>query len=181
MKLEETKDQITKEIDRLLPAPLPDPILIAIDGPCASGKTTLADLLSKRYDCNVFHMDDFFLQPHQRTEARLSEIGGNVDYERFQKEVLQPLAQGIGFSYRVYDCGSRTMSRTVTVEPKRLNIIEGSYSRHPYFGSCYHLKYCLSVDPVVQKERILKRNGADMWERFEREWIPMENAYLKLL
>ena len=49
-------------------------------------------------------MDDFFLRPEQRTAQRLAQSGGNVDWERFQAEVLIPLRQGISFSYRPYDC-----------------------------------------------------------------------------
>lgn len=61
-------------------------ILLAIDGGSAAGKTTLGKLLEQRYACNVFHMDDFFLRPMQRTKERLAELGGNVDRERFFTE-----------------------------------------------------------------------------------------------
>ena len=54
-------------------------VIVAIDGKCTSGKTTLASKLAELYDCNVFHMDDFFLRPEQRTPARFAEVGGNVD------------------------------------------------------------------------------------------------------
>ena len=60
-------------------------VIVAIDGKCTSGKTTLAGRLAEIYDCNVFHMDDFFLRPEQRTAERFAEVGGNVDYERFQE------------------------------------------------------------------------------------------------
>lgn len=63
-------------------------LLIAIDGMSGAGKTTLAEQLAERLDANVFHMDDFFLRPEQRTEERSREIGGNVDYERFHNEIL---------------------------------------------------------------------------------------------
>ena len=33
-------------------------VFVAIDGPCASGKTTLASLLQRRFDGNVLHMAD---------------------------------------------------------------------------------------------------------------------------
>lgn len=79
-------------------------VIVGIDGCCASGKTTLADKLSRSFDCNVFHMDDFFLRPGQRTQERLSEVGGNVDYERFHDEVIIPLLKNESFSYRPYDC-----------------------------------------------------------------------------
>ena len=81
-----------------------EPLLIAIDGRCAAGKTTLASIVKEKINCNVIHMDHFFLQPAQRTEERLQEPGGNVDYERVRKEVLIPLSQGKAFSYKPFDC-----------------------------------------------------------------------------
>ena len=116
------------------------PVILAIDGPCAAGKTTLAARLKEQLDCNVFHMDDFFLRPEQRTPERFAEVGGNVDYERFQKEVLHPLKVRKAFSYRPFDCSTFALAQPVTVTPKQLNIIEGTYSHHPYFGSAYDLK-----------------------------------------
>lgn len=38
-------------------------LTVAIDGNCASGKTTLSRLLSMRFDCNIIPMDDFFCLP----------------------------------------------------------------------------------------------------------------------
>lgn len=169
---------IVSDIDKVLLTDEPV-ILVAIDGQCASGKTTLARMLSQAYDCNVFHMDDFFLQPGQRTKERLAEAGGNVDYERFRQEVIAPLLAGEPVAYREYDCQTGTLKTPVAVPVKRLNIIEGAYSCHPYFGACYQLKYCLRIGKEEQRSRILARNGAGMLERFEREWIPMENTYLK--
>lgn len=166
------------DIDRVLAESDETPIVVAVDGQCSSGKTTLTQLISQVYDCNVFHMDDFFLRPEQRTPQRMSEIGGNVDYERFDKEVLTPVKAGQPFSYQIYDCSIRALADTIEVPVKLLNIVEGAYSRHPYFGSCYQLQYCLTIAPEEQRNRILKRNGAEMLRRFESEWIPMENAYL---
>ncbi|MEE0332213.1 hypothetical protein [Bifidobacterium angulatum] len=37
-------------------------VFVAIDGPCASGKTTLARNLNERFGGIVLHMDDFFLR-----------------------------------------------------------------------------------------------------------------------
>ena len=41
---------------------------IALDGPCATGKSTLAQWLSRQLNCPVLHMDDFFLTPDLRTQ-----------------------------------------------------------------------------------------------------------------
>ena len=37
-------------------------MFVAIDGPCASGKTTLSRNLNERFGGNVLYMDDFFLR-----------------------------------------------------------------------------------------------------------------------
>ena len=153
-------------------------VIVAIDGKCTSGKTTLASQLAEIYDCNVFHMDDFFLRPEQRTPERFAEVGGNVDYERFHEEVLLPLKSGKAFSYRPFDCSTFTLAAPVTVAPKKLNVIEGTYSHHPYFGNPYDLKILLIVDEETQRKRILER-PAFLHKRFFEEWIPMENRYFE--
>lgn len=152
------------------------PIIIAIDGRCASGKTTLSEMLRKRFDCGIFHMDDFFLRPEQRTSARLSQVGGNIDYERFEREVLIPLKKGEHFSYRPFDCGTMTLSEPVAVEPKKVAIVEGSYSCHPTLEKYYDLKIFVTTSHKTQLARLEKRNPA-LVGRFKNEWIPMEERY----
>lgn len=156
-----------------------EPVLIGIDGMCASGKTTLCAEISEKYDCNIFHMDDFFLRPEQRTPERLREIGGNVDYERFREEVLAPLKKGAPFSYRSFSCRTMTVTEEVQVTPKKINIIEGAYCLHPYFGKPYDYTFFMDIEEEEQKKRILKRNGEVMYQRFLSEWIPKENAYFE--
>ena len=165
------------QIDELLTHK--DMVIVAIDGKCTSGKTTLASTLAEIYDCNVFHMDDFFLRPEQRTPERFAEVGGNVDYERFYEEVLLPLKTGKAFSYRPFDCSTFSIAAPVTVAPKKLNIIEGTYSHHPYFGNPYDLKIMLTVDEETQRQRVLER-PAFLHKRFFEEWIPMENRYFEV-
>ena len=75
--------------------------IVGIDGNSGAGKSSLAHLLSKYYECNVFHMDDFFLQPHQRAAERLQKPGGNIDYERFQREVVNNLKSCEAFYYQI--------------------------------------------------------------------------------
>lgn len=171
---------ILSAIDRLMDKKAKEEqILVGIDGPCTSGKTTLGEILKELYDCNVFHMDDFFLRPEQKSEERLSQIGGNVDYERFQKEILSCLRQSEEVEYQVYSCKEERLTHQVKAPYKRLNIVEGSYSQHPYFKDAYDLRIFLDIDKETQLNRILKRNGAQMLKRFEEEWIPKENQYFE--
>ena len=175
--MEQIMETAKKQIDELLAAK--NTVIVAIDGKCTSGKTTLASKLAEIYDCNVFHMDDFFLRPEQRTPERFAESGGNVDYERFREEVLLPLKSGKAFSYRPFDCSTFMLVAPVAVTPKKLNIVEGTYSHHPYFGNHYDLKILLTVDEETQRQRILKR-PAFLHKRFFDEWIPMENHYFEV-
>ena len=57
-------------------------VIVAIDGKCTSGKTTLASKLAELYDCNVFHMDDVFPRPEQRTPERFAEVGEEIQRQR---------------------------------------------------------------------------------------------------
>ena len=154
-------------------------IIVSIDGSCTSGKSTLAAALASELDCNLFHMDDFFLRPQQRTAERYAEAGGNVDYERFYREVLKPLKTGEAFSYRLFDCRSGLLAEEVSVMPKRINIIEGSYSQHPYFGNVYDLKVFLLVSPETREQRIRRRLPL-LQKKFFTDWIPMEQKYFEM-
>ena len=168
--------RITDRIDALLERG--GNVVVAIDGSCTAGKTTLADRLKTEYDCNVIRMDDFFLRPEQRTLQRFQEIGGNVDYERFQEEVLTQLRQGRAFSYRPYDCSTGSLKAPVQVQPKQLTIVEGTYSQHPYFGDVYDLRIYLRVSEELRHQRILARPEF-LHKRFFEEWIPMEQRYFE--
>lgn len=155
------------------------PFLIAIDGNCGSGKTTLAHRLANEFDASIFHMDDFFLQPHQRTPKRLSEPGGNVDYERFKEEVLNHIQDEAGVTYRPFSCHEWKLADAVTVPYNDIVIIEGSYSHHPYFSNVHNIKIFLEISPEEQKKRIIARDGEAIWPMFEQNWIPMEHQYFK--
>ena len=153
-------------------------VVVAIDGPCTAGKTTLAGKLQSHYGCTVIHMDEFFLRPEQRTPERLSAPGGNVDYERFREEVLLPLSTGEVFSYRPFSCARMALAEPVTVPSGRLTVVEGTYSTHPYFQNPYDLTIFLTVDSKTQQQRIGQR---EVWkqEMFRNVWIPMEQAYFQ--
>lgn len=153
--------------------------VIAIDGGAAGGKTTLAARLARRFGADVLHMDDFFLQPNQRTAQRLCEPGGNVDYERFAREVLLPLCRGEEYLYRRYDCRTQTLGAGERKTPAHLTIVEGSYSLHPLLAAHYDLRVLLEVDPAMQSARILARNGEQQHRRFLEMWIPLENRYFE--
>ena len=192
--------EITYKIEEL--ASSKPHVLVAIDGRCASGKTTLATALAEGLNaasaavpntapasqvnspdasapllCNLIHMDHFFLRPEQRTPARLAEPGGNVDYERFLEEVLLPLSKQEAFAYCPFDCKTFELKDAIPVNPVPVTIVEGSYACHPLLREYYDLKVFLTVDEEEQLRRILCRNGSDAAAAFRDKWIPLEEKY----
>lgn len=152
-------------------------IIVAIDGRCGSGKSTLAALLKEKTGCNVIHADDFFLRPEQRTKERLSEIGGNIDYERLS-EVLETLKKTGVVSYKPYNCSKKALDEPITTGENQITIIEGSYSCHPVLWDFCDIHIFLTVNKEIQLERLRKRNPA-LIGRFSDEWIPMEERYFE--
>lgn len=165
---------IIKEIDSHYQK---SPFLVAIDGRCASGKTTLASLLQKERGYPIIHMDHFFLRPEQASPERLAIPGANIDYERFLEEVMEPIKKRRAFSYRPYDCHKRTLIEPVEVPVSDIYIIEGSYSLNPHLIDDYNLKIFLDIDDSKQIERIRKRNGEAGLKVFSEKWIPLEEKY----
>lgn len=153
------------------------PAIIAIDGNSAAGKTTLASALADRFDCNVFHMDDYYIPDEKKTAERLEEAGGNVDRERFRDEIIAGILRNKDFTYNQFDCKTQSLLTPVKISPRKLNIVEGAYCMHPDLAYCYDLKIFLALDFEEQSRRILLRNGPVAHERFLNQWIPLENRY----
>ena len=151
--------------------------VIAIDGRCGGGKSTLAALLAERFNGAVIPADDFFLRPEQRTPRRFAQPGGNMDRERLTEEVLLPLSRGEAIAYRPFDCSTLSLGAPVTIDASSLIIVEGSYSCHPDLWDYYDLHVFVDVDPDVQIARIVAREGATKAETFKARWIPLEEKY----
>lgn len=168
---------LLRRVQALLEARNP-PVLIAIDGPAGSGKSSLAGALHARFpDSLVIRADDFFLRPHQRNAARLKEPGGNLDRERLAAEALAPIRAGSYRGHMRYDCQTGQMER-VPGALRSLVLIEGSYSHHPDLRGYYDLTVFLDTDGETQLQRLKARcRDAALFARFQDAWIPLENAY----
>lgn len=170
-------DSLTNKIKTLIETK-PNAV-IAIDGMCASGKTTLANRLAKEFGMQVIHTDDFFLPFEMRTPERLSQPGGNIHYERFIEEIVTPLMAGTDFEYRIFNCSTGGYCTSKSVTCNKPIIIEGAYSMHPETPDIYDLKIFSEISSEAQLLRIEKRNGADALNVFKEKWIPFENRYFE--
>lgn len=153
--------------------------LLAIDGRCASGKSTLAALIGEVYGCPVFHMDDYFLPAELRTPQRFAEPGGNVHRERVEEEILRPFAEGRPVVYRPFDCHAMALREAVEVAPAPFAVVEGCYAMHPALRGYFAGAIFLTHSKEAQRRRILARSGEKMLARFEGEWIPLEERYFE--
>lgn len=165
-------EQLLKQIKKLKKSK--NRIIIGIDGPAASGKSTLANHLAKDFNGTVFHMDDYFLTDDLRTTDRLGTPGGNVDYERMHKEIFANLSDS-KVKYKKYNCMTK-LFEDKSVEVQNVVIIEGVYSHRPEFKRYYDLSVYLEIDNDEQLSRLTKRN-AKLIDRFINEWLPMEQKY----
>lgn len=153
------------------------PCVVALDGRCASGKTTLAGDMAAICGASVLHMDDFFLPKELRTPERLRAPGGNVHYERFLTDALPGLKSGKAFAYPRFDCGAMALRGERAVPAASLYIVEGAYSCHPALGEYMTLRAFSDITPEEQQRRILARNGKAGLDQFNARWIPMEERY----
>lgn len=154
--------------------------ILVLEGPAASGKSVLAQRLALTLQAPLVAMDDFFLPFDLRTEERLSEVGGNIHYERFAEEILEPSeASQDRFTYRPFDCQTGHYSSPVEVLASPYLVIEGVYSLHPRFPEYWTLALLLSVDPGLQRTRIQQRETEEGAQRYFERWLPLERPYFQ--
>ncbi len=172
---------VTDDCAQLMQILLEDPRLIVIDGPCGSGKSTMAKLLAGLYQTQPIPMDDFFLPFEMRTSERLAQPGGNVHYERFAQEVLDRFAHGKPVRWNRFNCSDGTLIPR-EIPAADVVIIEGSYSHHPALREkliqLNALLVYISVEPEEQLQRIQKRDP-ELLSMFQTRWIPLEKNYFE--
>lgn len=152
-------------------------VLLALDGRCGSGKTTLASGLARHFGkCILAHTDDFYLPPARRVPGWQSIPCANMDLERLQAEVLAPARQGRGVCYRAYSCRQGEYLPPVLLEAAPLVILEGSYSLHPSLAAYYDMEVFVTCSAEEQARRLQAREG-ERYPDFVRRWIPLEEAY----
>ena len=67
------------------------PLVLALDGHCGSGKTTLANGLSAQFPgCTLLRTDDFYLPPARRSPDWAHTPCANMDLTRLPGAGLRP-------------------------------------------------------------------------------------------
>ena len=152
--------------------------IIGIDGRCASGKTTLSNLLAGRFPVRIFHMDDFYLPVGQRVDGWEQIPCANMDFDRMIETVLRPAGKGEAVQYQAYSCREKRLLPPVELDCQPLTIVEGSYSHYPELIPFYDLTVFLTCSKETQKRRLIEREG-ERYPNYERLWIPLEEGYYR--
>lgn len=168
---------LTTQISTLLSASPTHPVLVALDGRCGSGKTTLAAQLAEAFPGSVtVHTDDYYLPPAARVPGWENIPCANMDLRRLRAEVLEPARAGRSFVYKAYSCREDAYLPPMACAPARLILIEGSYSLHPALAACYDLRIFVTCSKAEQTRRLQAREGA-RYAAFAQRWIPLEEGY----
>lgn len=172
-----TFSSLAETISSLLSAHPSRPVLIALDGRCGSGKTTLAAQLAERFpDSAVFHTDDFYLPPADRVDGWEHIPCANMDLARLSREVLTPARAGDAVCYRAYSCREGAYLPAKSIASKPLFLVEGSYSHHPLLTENYDLRVFVTCSKEEQARRLQAREGK-RYPNFVQRWIPLEEGY----
>ena len=153
--------------------------LVTIDGPCASGKTTLASQLANILDAAVAHTDDFVVPHAKKTPERLAQPGGNCDWERLVSEVIAPWKTGQTGTYRRYDCHQDSLTLPEPLPTGNILILEGSYCNLPAIRTYADVRVFVNTPEFIRWERLKARESPASLKLFEERWIPLENAYFE--
>ena len=154
------------------------PGILAVDGRCGCGKSSLGEALARELGASLFHMDDFYLPFARRAWNWRQLPAGNMDLERFRREVLEPTLAGQPVSYRAYRCPEDRYLAPRQIPWRPVSIVEGSYSQHPLLADAYKTRLFVTAAPSVQEQRLLRREG-EHFAAFREIWIPMEEQYFE--
>ena len=153
------------------------PLVLALDGRCGSGKTTLANTLARQFPASItLHTDDFYLPPAQRIRGWEKTPCANMDLARLRDEALRPAYAGQTVDYRAYSCRQGAYLPPAQLPAQPLVILEGSYSHHPLLTGYETLRVFLTCAKEEQTRRLQAREG-ERYANFAARWVPLEEGY----
>ncbi len=156
------------------------PLLVAIDGQSAAGKSILARYIQRHLPhVSIVHADDFYQVMDEHERARLDAEGGYTtyyDWQRLETHVLKPLVQGQPACYQLYDWSTGQLGDYVTVQPEGVILVEGLYTLRPELRPYFDVKIWVDTDFAQRMQRQGERT--DPWEWVER-WEAAEIFYIQ--
>ncbi|MFA6076379.1 MAG: AAA family ATPase [Negativicutes bacterium] len=157
-------------------------LCLAIDGCGGSGKTTLADQIATLdLRVKVIHVDDLYLPSQERKNRVAAEIavGGNYDLDKLFYEVIHPYRHGLPVRYQKYDWQTDRLGNWDEVAAGQILVVEGVYSLHCKLRDSFDFKIWVDCPRDERLRRGIERDGAGLRDFWEKEWMPLEDEYLR--
>jgi len=161
------------ELKQLLPklvAKCGECIVITIDGPAGSGKTTLAKELSSALDsCYTIHMDDLYEGWDSTLTPNLTKkLQGILDCVKIESRI----------QFVPFDWLESNFSSQVELPTPKYLIIEGVGSGQSATRDYVSLSLWIEVLPDIGLERVIKRDGPAV-AQFMPAFVVAQNAHFE--
>ena len=151
------------------------PLLVCIDGPAGSGKTSLANALATSLEpCVVVQMDDLY--------AGWNEGFSTPLFERVHRTVIEPFINGHSLSLPRWDWSQNQWSAATELQPKSRLILEGVGACAAPVRELAGLSVFLDAEPRTALARAIERDGESLrpqlehWERLQAQHFSEDNT-----
>jgi uridine kinase len=192
-----TRDELLSRLAEAVgSARIAHPTRVAVDGPPAAGKTTLADELAvvlRAQGREVIRASiEGFLFPRSQRYRR-GELSGEAcyydsfDYDTLRRVLLDPLGPGgdRGFQSAVFDYGTDTaLSQPVTAAPvDAVLLFDGVFLLRPELNSRWDVRIFVSatfeetLDRARTRDRALFGSATEVERRHRSRYLPAQRLY----
>ena len=143
--------------------------IVNIDGPAGSGKTTLAESLSRLLEnCPIIHMDEIYEGWEKALSSQTS-----IDLVNW---IINPLLKNHSIEFFKYDWKLEKRVEKVVISQPKVLVVEGVGSSSSGISEHACLKLWIEVNKEIGISRVLTRDGIQIQEQMKK-WQTQETKF----
>lgn len=156
---------------------VPEPLVVAIDGHGAAGKSTLAGEVAAAVGATVVRLDDFFREAGN-VGVEGVPMSSYYDWERVRVGALEPLLAGRSARFAAFDWETnRFLPGQVSLVPAGVVLVEGVSAAAPALAGLVARSVLVQTPEVERERRLHERISDEIWDQ---RWLDEERAYFAL-